>query len=42
MARDVVEPQRVDVVQWLEVSLRIPPSVGEGFEFGDFGTVDVF
>jgi hypothetical protein len=28
-------------MQRLEFAVAIPPAVGEGFEFGDFGVVDV-
>ncbi|MNZ68379.1 hypothetical protein D3C78_866440 [compost metagenome] len=38
---DPVDPQRVDVVQRLELALAVPPAVGQGFELGDFGVVDV-
>src|SRR5450830_919786 len=36
-----VDPQRVDVVQGFELAFAVPPAVGQGFEFGDFGVVDV-
>ena len=36
-----VDPQRVDVVQRFEFALAVPPAMGQGFEFGDFGVVDV-
>lgn len=36
-----VDPQRVDVVQRLEFTFAVPPAMGQGFEFGDFGVVDV-
>src|SRR5690606_16265609 len=35
------DPQRVDVVQRLELAFAVPPAMGQGFEFGDFGVVDV-
>ena len=38
---DPVDPQRVDVVQGLELAFAVPPAMGQGFEFGDFGVVDV-
>ncbi|MCY1416123.1 hypothetical protein D9M71_316240 [compost metagenome] len=38
---DPVDPQGVDVVQGLEFAFAVPPAMGQGFEFGDFGVVDV-
>jgi hypothetical protein len=38
---DVAEPQRVDLVQRLEVPGRIPPPVGQRLEAGDFRGIDV-
>ncbi|MNQ36276.1 hypothetical protein D3C85_497950 [compost metagenome] len=38
---DPVDPQRIDVVQGFEFAFTVPPAVGEGFEFGDFGVIDV-
>src|SRR5690606_24366376 len=38
---DPVDPQRIDLVQWLELAFAIPPAMGEGFEFGYFGLVDI-
>src|SRR5690606_32855993 len=38
---DPVDPQRVDLVQRLELAFHVPPAVGEGFELGDFGAIDV-
>ncbi|MNC35393.1 hypothetical protein D3C75_838770 [compost metagenome] len=38
---DPVDPQRVDVVQRLELAFAVPPAVGQRFELGDFGAVDV-
>ncbi len=28
-------------MQWLELTLAIPPAMCKGFEFGDFSVVDV-
>ncbi|MCY1442151.1 hypothetical protein D9M71_585030 [compost metagenome] len=36
-----VDPQRVDVVQRFEFAFAVPPAMGQGLEFGDFGVVDV-
>ena len=36
-----VDAQRVDVVQWLEFALTVPPAMGKRFEFGDLGVVNV-
>jgi hypothetical protein len=36
-----VDAQRVDVVQRFELAFAVPPAMGQGFEFGDFGVVDV-
>ncbi|MCY1450715.1 hypothetical protein D9M71_675410 [compost metagenome] len=38
---DPVDPQRVDIVQRLELAFAVPPAVGERLEFGDLGVVDV-
>nr|GFD22563.1 hypothetical protein [Tanacetum cinerariifolium] len=38
---DPVDPQGVDVVKRLEFTVAIPPAMGQGLEFGDFGVVDV-
>jgi hypothetical protein len=37
MLIDVVEPQRVDVVEWLKLAVWIPPAVRQFLEFGDLG-----
>src|SRR5690606_4584266 len=36
-----VDPQRVDLVQRLELAFHVPPAVGKGFELGDFGAINV-
>ena len=36
-----VDPQRVDVVQRLELAFAVPPAMGKRLEFGDLGVVDV-
>ena len=38
---DVIQPQRVDVVQWLELAGRVPPAAGERLEFGNLVLVYV-
>ncbi|MNP49247.1 hypothetical protein D3C76_1434220 [compost metagenome] len=38
---DPVDAQRVDFVQRLELAFAVPPAVGQRFELGDFGAVDV-
>ena len=38
---DPVDAQRVDVMQRFEFAFTVPPAVGKGFKFGDFGAVDV-
>jgi hypothetical protein len=38
---DPLQAQGVDLVQWPELALRIPPAVGEITEFGQFLGVDV-
>ncbi len=37
----IVEAQRVDVVQRLELAVRVPPARGQLLEFGDFFGIDV-
>ena len=41
MARDVVQAQRIDVVQRPKLAFGIPPSMRERFEFRDFRMIDV-
>jgi len=36
-----VDPERIDFVERFELAFAVPPPMGEGFEFGDFGVVDV-
>ena len=38
---DELQAQRVDVVQRLELGLRVPPARGELLELGKFGGIDV-
>ncbi|MCK7461537.1 MAG: hypothetical protein MZU84_05480 [Sphingobacterium sp.] len=38
---DVVQTQRIDIVQGLELAIRVPPAAGEFLEFGDFLKVHV-
>ena len=39
---NVIEPQRIDIVQRFEIARRVPPLVREFAEFGDFNRIDVF
>ena len=38
---DVMQACRVDVVEWLEVALGIPPAIRQGLEASDLGGVNV-
>src|SRR5262245_3716013 len=38
---DMIEPQRVDLVQRLEFGIGIPPPVGQLAEFFEFAGIDV-
>ena len=38
---NALHPRAVDVVQRLELALRIPPLAGEGLELGDLGFVGI-
>jgi hypothetical protein len=38
---DPFQAQRIDLVQRLELGVRVPPAVGEFGKFGDFGGVNV-
>ena len=41
VAVDIVQAQRVDVVQGFEVAVFVPPLVGQAAEFVDFGLIDI-
>ena len=38
---DVVQPQGINIMQWLEFARGIPPAAGKGLEFGDLVPVYV-
>ena len=39
---DVIQAQRVDLVQGFEFAVRIPPACGQRTELGEFGRIDVW
>ena len=42
MSRDVVDAQRIDVVQRPKIAFGVPPAMRQRLELGDFRLIDVF
>jgi hypothetical protein len=38
---NVIQPQRIDIVQRFELAGRVPPAAGQGVKFFNFAMIDV-